>query len=190
MYLIEREGGKDLWNVMSSSCSLEANVCNKVVIGAALRWLIPKESRPHSRHRMGAGRMMWWNKCVPYIHTLILSPSTHFIFLENHLLKKQLLHSGDLFQGEEGCNDRVFQGGGLGFLQKEGGGWLMAGWQPAGQPVCMCTYAHIHLLGSVYLMHTHVYIPIHKCKWCIKSTSVRVGVCIAYIFTCTISRCV
>lgn len=48
---------------------------------------------------------------------------------------------GTCFKGEEGCNDRVFLGGGLGFLQKEGGGWLMAGWQPADLYVCV----HMHI---------------------------------------------
>lgn len=27
-------------------------------------------------------------------------------------------------------------------------------------PVCMCTYAHIHLVVPVHLIHTHVYMPI------------------------------
>lgn len=176
-------------------------MCNKVWWGPHSIGQFRKKDGPRSRHRMGAGRMMWWHKwhttatsCTrvharTHAHMLIFSLSTNFIFLENHLLKKQLLRSGGpVSRGRRGVMIWCVRAEDWDFYKKNGR--VVNGRLAACLPVCMCTYAHIHLLGSVYLMHTHIYIPIHTCKWCVKSTSVRVGVCIAYIFTCTISSCV
>lgn len=149
----------------------------------ALGWL-----KGRCRHSTGAGRTMEWRRAWPPCAHFIFSPSANFIFL-NHLLRRKLLHCGTYFEGE---GNNIILGGEWWVLYKKRKMRVARGRLTVCLPACMyvyiCTYrlTRICIFNAYTRIHTHT----HTCRQCIKSTSVRVGICIAYIFTCTISRCV
>lgn len=77
--------------------------------------------------------------------------------------------------------------GGAGVWVLHRGGWGRRGLPPACPLVYICTYT----LRSTCTVDSHACMcPRTRCLRGPGSTGVRMGRCIAYIFTCTISRCV
>lgn len=166
---IEVRGWQGLWNVMQSCWNAaQKQMCNKLAKGegTALGWLIPREQYPTpgtggelKDHRATAGTI---HTCFTLI--FLLFPSQNY-FPGIACWERSCYTGGTCFKagwgrGGLGRAYWCFRVGGVGFVQRGRHRWLVVGCLP----VCMCTYAHIHLVVPVHLIHTHVYMPIRTAR--------------------------
>lgn len=157
-------------------------------------WLIPR-AVPYPRRRRGTeGPQSNYRHDPHMLHFGIfffLFPALHKIIFPELLVEKEAATLQDLFQsglgqGRAGLSVLVFQSGRTGFCTKR-----KAGVAESRLPACTYVYICTYTVSSTCTFNSYTRIHAHtQCRRCSKSTLVRMGICIAYIFTCTISRCV
>lgn len=161
--------------------------------------------------RVGGGDSAWladWGEHYPYSRPRswrsteqLQARSTHaslwFGFFSSSFIFYEIIFLELLVEKEaatRGGGGTCFAGGVWWYFRVGGVGFVQRKAQVAGGrlPACMYVYICTYTLSSTCTLnsYTRIHAHTHSADGVLKSTLVRMGICIAYIFTCTISRCV